>query len=209
MRTILIADDHPMVRQGLKQFLVEGIRDIHIIEASHGDEVLDRIAGSRIDALIMDISMPGKNGLEVLAEIRKTNPALPVLILTMHPEDQLAVRAFKLGATGYLVKSSAPEELVSAVNKILDGKKAITPSCAEHLASAVRDSGEKPHERLSAREQQVFLRIASGLMPKQIASELGVSIKTVNTLRERILEKMDLASNADLVRYAMRERLVE
>lgn len=206
---VLIADDHPVVRQGIKQILLDA-PDITVGgEAKDGDEVLQKVRTGGWDGLVLDLTMPARNGLALLQQIKRETPKLPVLILSMHAEDQFAVRLLRAGASGYVAKESAPEELVKAVRKVCSGGKYISPSLAEKLADSLdRPSIEAPHDILSDREHQVLLMIGAGASIKEIGEELRLSIKTVSTYRTRVLEKMGLRTNAQLIRYAIREKLV-
>ena len=210
MLSILIADDHSVVREGLKLILTELEDSITIAEANNGQEVLDRIRQSRFDIVLLDISMPGQNGLEILKQIKDEKPETSVLILNMHPEDQYALRSLKAGASGYLTKESAPQELIQAIQRIAAGRKYITPSLAEKLAYDFDKDYEKPpHEFLSDREFQVMRLLALGKTVKEIGDELFLSIKTVSTYRSRILEKMKLNNNAEIIHYAIRNNLID
>ena len=209
MIRVLVADDHAVVRRGLKQILNEE-KDIAAVgEAADGMGALAALSAARWDVVVLDLSLPDHNGLEVLAEIRKRWRNLPVLILSMHPEDQLAVRALRAGAAGYITKETAPEELVKAIRWVVAGRRYVSPTLAEHLALSL-DPGSQavPHESLSDREFAVFLKLAEGRRLKEIAGELGLSIKTVSTYRTRILEKMGFESNAQLTLYAASHRLI-
>jgi len=209
MIRILIADDHAIVRRGLKQILAEESGMTVAGEAQNAQEVLDLVRKQAWDVVVLDIAMPGRGGLDVLKEIKPEYPQLPVLILSMHPEDQYAIRALKAGAAGYLTKESAPEELVKAIRKVLAGGKYVSASLAEKLALALEADDQKPpHETLSDREYQVMCLIASGKTVGEIADELSLSVKTISTYRARILEKMSLKSNAALTHYAVQQRLV-
>lgn len=209
MTRILIADDHAILRKGLRRILTEMDKEYDIDEASNGYEVIEKIRERDYDLILLDISMPGLSGLDALKQIKAENPKLPVLILTMHPEEQYALRALKAGASGYLTKESVPDELMSAIRKILRGGKYISNSLAERLAFAIDEKTEKqPHELLSDREYQVFCLIASGKGLTEIAEEMSLSVKTVSTYRSRILEKMKMKSNAELIHYAIKNRLV-
>lgn len=210
MIRVLIADDHPIVRHGLKQILSEE-PDMEIVgEATNSNEVIDLAEKRNWDIVILDITMPGRGGLDVLKVLRRDFPKLPVLVLSIHPEDQYAVRALKAGAAGYMTKESAPEELIMAMRTVLKGKKYISPSLAEKLADYLeREDQKNIHEILSDREHQVLLMIASGKSIKEIAEELSLSIKTISTYRARIFEKMKMKSNAELIRYAINKNLVE
>jgi DNA-binding NarL/FixJ family response regulator len=210
MIKILIADDHPIVRQGFKQVLSETADLVVADEAGNGQEVLALVARKDYDVILLDISMPGKNGLEVLKELRITNTKVPVLILSIYPEEQYAIRALKAGASGYLTKASAPEELISAIRKVSRGGKYISSSLAEKIAYELDGDAEKaPHDTLSDREYQILLMIASGKTVSDIADEMCLSVKTVSTYRSRILDKMKMKNNAELTTYAIRNKLVE
>ena len=207
---ILIADDHAVVRQGLKQILAEAFKRAVIGEAANSQEVLERVWNEPWDVVILDLSMPGRNGLEVLKEIKRDRPKLPVLILSMHPEDQFAVRLLKAGASGYMTKESAPEELVGAVKKAVAGGRYISLAFAEKLALLiVQDVQAAPHESLSDREFLILRMIASGKPVGAIARDLSLSVKTISTYRARLLEKMCMSNNSELVHYAFQNQLVE
>jgi two-component system, NarL family, invasion response regulator UvrY len=205
---ILIADDHGIFLEGLKQVIEKTANMTVAGEAADGQEVLSKIRNNEYDMLVLDISMPGRSGLDILKEIKSIRPRLPVLILSMHPEEQYAMRSLKSGASGYLTKGSSSQELVTALQKIASGKKYVSPVIAELLASRLGAHDGPPHERLSDREYQVMRMIAAGATPKEIAGELMVGIKTVNTYRVRILEKMDMKCNADLTRYTIQRDLI-
>ncbi|MBI9105414.1 MAG: response regulator transcription factor [Spirochaetales bacterium] len=210
MINVLIADDHAIIRRGLKQILSEdpgiAVKD----EVANGHQVLEKLRQNRYDILIMDISMPKLSGLDVLLQVKVEFPELPVLILSIYPEDQYAIRVLKDGASGYMNKEVAPDELIKAVKKIIKGKKYISENIAEHLVAMIGDGdGEKLQEKLSDREFTVFRLIAEGKVNKEIAAELNLSAKTISTYRTRILEKMNLKNNAQLISYAVREKLVD
>ncbi|MBI3752834.1 MAG: response regulator transcription factor [Deltaproteobacteria bacterium] len=210
MIRILIADDHAVVRQGLKKILSEHSDMAVLGEAENGNDVLAQIRQKKWDIVILDITMPGKSGFDVLKDIRAERPTLPVLILSMLPEEQFAKRSIKAGASGYLTKGSAPEELVRAIRKIYDGGKYISPTLAEQLAGDLNIQTEKPaHEALSDREFQVLLKLAEGKSITAIAAELSLSAKTITTYRSRILQKMNMRSNAELTRYVIEHHLVD
>jgi DNA-binding NarL/FixJ family response regulator len=210
MIRILIADDHPIVRQGLKQILTEEPDVVVVGEAQNSQELLELVRKQDWDIVILDITMPGRGGIDVLKELKHERPKLPVLMLSVHPEDQYAVRALKAHASGYMTKDSAPEELVKAIRKILRGGKYISSTLAEKLAFDLETETEKPlHETLSDREHQVLLMIASGKTVSEIAKELSLSVKTIDTYRARILEKMKMKTNAELTHYAIKNKLVE
>jgi two-component system invasion response regulator UvrY len=210
MIKILIADDHLLFREGLKQILSKH-RDLRVVdEAGSGNEAMQKIMRGGFDLVILDISMPGRSGLDILAEIRKEKPDLPVLIVSMHPEDQYAVRVLRAGASGYLTKESAASELISAIHKVSSGGRYISPSVAEKLAEALgRDHPDAPHQALSNREFQVMRMLASGKTLKEIAEDLILSEKTITTYRARILEKMDLRNNVELSHYAIKHKLLD
>lgn len=210
MIKIFIADDHAIVRKGLKQIISETPDMIVSEEADNGLEALDKISENNYDVILLDISMPGKNGLEILRLVRKKKPKLPVLMLSVHPEEQYAVRSLRAGASGYLTKESAPDELIAAIRKISKGGKFVNASLAEKLISELEIYVERPsHETLSDREYQVMCMSALGKTLKEIAQELSLSIQTVSTYRTRILEKMNMNSIAEVIRYAVKHGLVE
>lgn len=210
MIRVLIADDHPVVRQGLKQILSEEPDMTVLGEAQNSQEVLELVRKQDWDIVILDISMPGRGGLDVLKELKHERPKLPVLILSVHPEDQYAVRSLKAHASGYMTKESAPEELVKAIRKIIQGGKYISPTLAEKLAFDLETETETPlHKTLSDREYQVMLMIASGKTVSEIAEELSLSVKTIDTYRARILEKMKMKTNSELMHYAFKNKLIE
>ncbi len=199
-----------MVRHGLKQILAEELKRADFGEARNAQEALHLIWKGNWDVVVLDITMPGRSGLEVLREIKKSHPKLPVLVLSMHPESQFALRVLKRGASGYMTKESAPEELVGAIKKVLAGGRYVSASLAEKLATYVSsESQQPPQELLSDREFQVLRLIASGKIVSEIAAELSLSVKTISTYRTRILEKMGLRNNAELMHYAMQHQLVE
>jgi two-component system, NarL family, invasion response regulator UvrY len=210
MIKILIADDHPMIRQGLKQ-TVSDEPDMEIAgEAQNAQEALDLVRQRVGDVLILDISMPGRSGLEALKDITKEQPELPVLILSVHPEDLFAIRAFRAGAAGYLTKDSAPKELVTAIRKVVGGGRYISVTLAEKLVLDMATSGDPPlHKSLSDREYEVFRLLAAGRRVSEIAEQLMLSVKTISTYRSRILDKMQMKNNAELMRYAIQHQLVE
>jgi len=207
---ILITDDHAVVRQGLKLILADHFKKAVFGEARNATEALARVWKEKWDVVVLDITMRGRNGLEVLKEIKREHPKLPVLILSMHPEDQFAVRLLKAGAAGYLTKESAGEELVGAIKKVVSGGRYISPALAERMASYLTvDIQKAPHERLSDREFLILRMFASGKQVSQIAKELSLSVSTISTYRARILEKMDMKNNAELTRYALQRELVD
>ncbi len=210
MINILIADDHPFIRQGLKKVL-ETSKDMLVLdEAANGSEVLDKLRRHKVDVIILDISMPGESGLELIKTLKKEFPRLRVLVLSAHPEDQYALRALKSGASGYLTKEAATAELIGAIHKISNGGKYISASMAETLAFAIESDSEKlPHEKLSNREYEVMLMIASAKSVREIAEELSLSEKTIGTYRSRILENMEMKNSSEITYYAMKNRLIE
>jgi two-component system invasion response regulator UvrY len=209
MRKFLIADDHTVVRRGLHQILQEAFPSALIEEVGDAEDLFKKVMMDQWDVVISDISMPGRSGLEVLQQIRQVHPKLPVLILSVHAEDQYALRVLKAGASGYLNKDSASEELVKAVNIVMLGKKYITHSVAEKLATTLdRDSEKLPHEYLSDREFEVLKQLAAGKPVSSIADQLSLSVTTVSTYRARIMAKMNLKTNADLTLYAIEHKLL-
>lgn len=209
MTNILIADDHMIVREGLKQVLVDTPDMVVTDEAKNGEEALSKALGSDFDVVVLDIALPDKSGLEVLRQIRDRKPKLPVLILSMYPEDQFALRVLKAGASGYLNKESAPEELINALRKASNGGKYISDTLLEEIADTLDFTTERPaQEILSDREFQVLCLIASGKSVKEIAGKLEINIKTVSTYRLRILEKMRMKNNSELTYYAVKNQLV-
>ena len=210
MIRVFIADDHSIVREGLKQILTDTYDMTVTGEANSGPEALRKIQKGNFDAIVLDLSLPGMSGLDVLKQVKINKPDLPVLILSIHPEEQYAVRVLKAGASGYLGKETAPEELVGAIRKISSGGRYVSTNLAEKLAFGVgMDTEKAPHEFLSDREFQVLCLIASGKRGIDIAEELHLSEKTVSTYRTRILEKMEMKSNAELTYYAIKHGLVE
>lgn len=207
---ILITDDHAVVRQGLKQILAAEFKKAEFGEAGNAHESVKQVADGKWDVVILDVTMPGRSGLEALKDIKQLRPKLPVLMLSMHPEDQFAVRMLKAGASGYMTKESAPEELVGAVRKVISGGRYVSPALAEKMASYLSiDVQTPPHERLSDREFLVLRMIASGKTVGVIAKDLSLSVKTISTYRTRILEKTGMANNAELTHYAIQNQLVE
>ena len=209
MIKILSADDHPVVRRGLRQILGEESDMTVLGEAATSPEVLEKVRQQHYDLVLLDITLPGRGGLEVLKELKHDYPKLPVLILSMHPEDQFGARVLKAGAAGYMTKESAPEILVNAIRKVHGGGKYVSPSLAEKLAFDLEIDTNRPlHERLSDREYQVMCMIASGKTVSEVAKELSLSVKTISTHRARILEKMKMRTNAQLTHYAVKNQLV-
>ncbi|AFH50198.1 Response regulator [Ignavibacterium album JCM 16511] len=207
---VLLADDHKIVRHGLKKILEDEFSEVTVGEASRDTEILEQLNKSDWDIVILDINMPGKSGLEILKDIKATHPKLPVLILSMYPEEQFALRVMKSGASGYLRKDSAPEELVDAVKEILEGRKYISPNVMDILSDVVKkDRSIELSELLSDREYEIFMLIAQGKTVSEIAEILSLSVKTVSTHRTHILEKTRLKNNADIVMYAVRNKLLQ
>jgi DNA-binding NarL/FixJ family response regulator len=210
MPRILVADDHAVVRRGVIEILRDCVPGAAFGEAETGGRALELARAEKWDLAILDVSLPDQSGLEVLKQIRGFAPRLPVLILSMHPEEQFALRTLRAGASGYVTKKTAPQEIGEAVRRVLAGGRYVTPSIAERMALEMAERIEKsPHERLSDREFQVFRRLALGKTVKEIASELSVSVQTVSTYRARILAKMGFRTNADLTEYAIRDHLLE
>lgn len=210
MIKVVIADDHPVVRQGLKQILADEL-DITVVgEASHTQELLKQLCKQDCDVVVLDITMPGRDGLDALNELRHRRPKLPVLVLSIHPEDQFGLRVLKAGAAGYMTKETAPDELVKAIRKVFAGGKYLSPTLAEIIAFDLDHDNVKPlHETLSDREYAVMCLLASGKTVSEASRELSISVKTVSTHRARILEKMKMKTNAELTHYAIRNRLVD
>jgi two-component system, NarL family, invasion response regulator UvrY len=211
MLNILVTDDHAIIRRGLKQIMVEAWGDdVAVQEAQNAQEAVHHVRERDWDVVLMDITMPGRSGIDILKEIKTARPKVPVLFLTMHGEDQFAVRVLKAGAAGFISKDSAPTELVQAIKKLVAGGRYISSSLAEKLAMGLaEDLDQEPHELLSDREFQVLRKIGSGRTSTQIAEELSLSVKTVSTYRARILEKMRMNTTAELATYAIRKKLVE
>ena len=208
MIEVIIVDDHPVVRRGLKQ-IIEDEPDMQVAgEATNAGECFSLVRKMECSLVLLDISLPDRSGFDVLKQLKYERPGLPVLILSVHPEDQYAVRFIKAGASGYLMKEGAPEELVKAIRKVHAGGKYVSASLAEKLASHLDTSDKPPHENLSNREFQILCMIAKGESLKGIADELCISEKTVSTYRSRIMEKMKMSTNSDLTRYALENHLV-
>lgn len=210
MVRILLADDHTVVREGVKRIL-QDFPDLEVVgEATNGHEVLTSAETHSWDVVLLDISLPGKNGLETLKQLRRKQTTLPVLMFSIHPEEQYAVRALKAGASGYLTKGCEPKELVEALRKVAQGGKYISASLAERLVDEVAmDSSKLPHEHLSDREYQVLCMLASGKSATDIADTLALSVKTISTHRARILRKMQMKTNAELIHYALQQGLID
>jgi DNA-binding NarL/FixJ family response regulator len=207
---ILIADDHAIFRRGLRDLLIEHFPQADFGEADTAQGVLDRVGKRRWDLLVLDISMPGRSGLEVLKDLKQAQPGLPVLVLSMHPEDQYAIRVLRAGAAGYLSKVNVPEEIVRAVTKVLAGGRYVSAALAERLAVELSTGSSNPsHEALSDREFQLLRRIAAGRTVKEIAGEWNLSVQTVSTYRARVLTKLHLHTTAELIRYALDHRLTD
>ena len=206
----LIVDDHEIVRRGLKEILADEFPLLEVSEAKNSQGALESVMAQEWELVLLDINIPGRNGLEVLEEVRRLRPRTPLLVLSAYPEEEFAIRSFKLGASGYLNKSRASDELLAAVRKVLSGGKYVTASLAEKLAAAVGGGAEQaPHDSLSNRELQVLRMVASGKTIKEAAAEMALSEKTVGTYRSRISQKLGLATNVELTRYALRHRLVD
>lgn len=210
MIKVLVADDFPIIREGIRQIL-EDTKDIRVSsEAADGQEVLDKVNRNNVDVVLLDVSMPGKGGLETLKEIKSLNPKVPVLMLSMHPEEQYAVRAMKAAAAGYITKARTHDELVQAIRRVAGGRKYISESLAEALPQMIGTQMEQPlYKALSDREFEVLRKIASGFTVSEIARQLGLNVKTVSTYRSRLLKKMNIRNNAQLTRYAIQNDLVE
>ncbi len=208
---VLIADDHAIVRQGFKQIFSETEDLVVAGEADDGVDAMQVARDNEWDVFLLDVTMPNRNGIDTLKQLKKEFPRLPVLILSMHPEEQYAVRAIKSGASGYLTKQSAPEQLVTAIRQVARGKKYVSPAVAEQLANAIgaSDADKAPHELLTDREYQVFRLIAAGKPLTQIAEDLNLAVATISTFRTRIIEKTGLRSNAEMIRYGFEQGLVE
>jgi len=208
MIRVIIVDDHPVVRRGLKQ-IIAAEREMQVVgEAENAGEAIRVIRQTACDAVVLDITLPDASGLYVLSQLKSEHPNLPILIMSIHEEEQYAVRVLKAGASGYLMKNSIPEELIKAIRKITSGGKYISPSLAERLASEFASPETSLHEKLSDREFQILCLIASGKSLKEIGETLCISDKTVSTYRSRVLEKMKMSTNADLTRYALEHHLV-
>lgn len=209
MLRVLIADDHEIVRRGLKQILLEGFASVLVEEASDCPGLVEKAIKGAWDIIVSDLAMPGGGGLEALKQIRKISPPIPVLILSIYPEDQYALRVLKAGAAGYLNKDAAPEELVTAIQRILSGRRYLNESVSEKLLEKItHDDGLPPHELLSDREWDVFRFLAVGRTVSEISEQLSIKGTTVSTYRTRVLTKMNLKNNADIIQYALRNKLI-
>lgn len=210
MKNILIVDDHALFRQGLMKIIDSHFNDIIYGEASSAAEAIELNAKQKWDILLLDINLPGRSGLDIIKELKESTPGLAILVLSMYPEDQFAVRVMKTGAAGYLIKDSTPEHLVEAINRLLDGRQFITPSVAELLVDKLRDGAKQtPYDLLTNREFQVFRLIAVGHSVTNIAKKLSLSVKTISTYRTHILEKLKLRNNADMIYYAIKNNLID
>jgi DNA-binding NarL/FixJ family response regulator len=207
---VLLADDHALVRRGLRELLTDAFPEAQCAEAATGEDAVEQAGRESFDLVILDISMPRRGGIDALRDLQARRPLLPVIVLSQHAEEQYAIRTLRAGAKAYLTKSSAPEELISAARKVLSGGRYVSQSLAEHLAGSLDIAPDRPlHDALSDRELQVLRMLAAGKAVKEIAVELSLSEKTVSTYRTRILEKMRMSGNAELMRYALRVGLVE
>lgn len=210
MVNVAIVDDHPVVREGIKNVITHGGKGVTISsQGSTAEELFVELEKKEPDLLILDIGLPNKSGLDVLKELKQEFEDLPVLILSMHPEERFAIRALKAGASGYLNKKSITKKLMTAIEKIVNGEKYISNAVAEQLAKEINGEEDLPHKRLSDREYQVMCMIASGKKVKEIAEELDLSSRTIHTYRSRLMEKMDLGSNVAITRYALSHKLIE
>lgn len=208
MIRVLIADDHPIVREGLRRIAADQPGITVVAEAADANQALARVGDTAIDVVLLDVSMPGPSFIEVLQAVRRDHPSIKVLVLSVHPEDQWAVRALRAGAAGYLTKDHSPEQLIEAIRRVCRGGKYVSPTLAEKLATGLEAGGlAAPHESLSDREYEVLRALGSGLTVKEVAEQLKLSSKTVSTYRTRILQKMNLKHNAELTRYAIEHGL--
>jgi two-component system invasion response regulator UvrY len=209
MTRILLVDDHPVVRQGIKQVLSGAFHPALVGEAANAEEGMIEIRNTDWDVMVLDISLPGASGLDLLKDLRRERPTLPVLVLSMHPPDQFARRAMNAGASGYLTKDSPPTELVKAVGEVMAGRRYLNPAVIEEMVMNLQpERDQRPHEVLSDREYQVLRMIASGLTVSQVAARLSLSVKTVSTYRARVLEKMNMKTTAELMHYGIQQNLV-
>ncbi len=207
---VIIVDDHELIREGLKKVLIKN-SDIEIVgEACNSQELLDFLNHNTVDIIILDISMPGRSGLELLRDIKDIHPDVKTLVLSMYPEDRFAIRTLKAGASGYLSKQSAAKELVNALRKIMTGGKYISQALAEQLALEIETPSDKPlHEKLSNREFEIMLKISLGKSVSEIAEELALSVNTITSYRTRLMQKMNMRSNAEIIRYAIKNQLID
>jgi len=210
MTRILLVDDHPVVRQGIKQVLADAFHPALMGEASNAEEGMAEIKSTEWDVLVLDLSLPGTSGLDLLKDLRRERPTLPVLVLSMYSPDQFARRAMNAGASGYLTKDSDPNELIKAVGEVIAGRRYLNPAVIGEMVSPLQqESGQRPHEALSDREYQVLRMIASGLTVSQVAMRLTLSVKTVSTYRARVLEKMNMKTTAELMHYGIQHGLID
>lgn len=210
MTRVLLVDDHAVVRAGLRQFLLDDRSVAHVEEASSGEQALEKLRQERFDLLILDINMPGRNGIDILRHVVAGSPGTKILVLSGYPENQYAVNVLRAGASGYLAKESAPDELLKAVRTILQGKRYISAALAEQLVTELDLNHDKPaHAELSQREFQIFCKVAAGRSVSEIAEELCLSVKTISTYRTRVLEKMNFRTNADITSYALKNGLIQ
>ncbi len=207
---VIIVDDHELIREGLKKVLIKN-SDLEVVgEAGNSNELIGLLDQHDVDVVILDISMPGRSGLELIRDIKNLHPKVKTLVLSMHPEDRFAIRALKAGASGYLSKQSAAKELVNALRKIMSGGKYISPALAEQLALEIETPSDKPlHEKLSNREFEIMIKISLGKSVSEIAGDLALSVNTVTSYRARVMQKMNMRSNADIIRYALKNQLVD
>ena len=210
MIRVFIADDHPLVRKGLRELLNEEL-DLKVVgEGTNSSDVLDGLSKHAVDVLVTDFSMPGRSGFDLVADAKRMNAKLKILILSIHPEDRFAVRAIKAGASGYITKDSPPEELVAAIRKVADGRKYVSQRLVERLADELeKDTERQPHESLSDRELQIMCMIAQGKRVKQIADDLNLSFRTINSARARIMRKLGMKSNVEMTYYALKNGLID
>lgn len=208
MTRILIADDHAVVRSGIREFLA-GVDGFNVVaEAATGQEVLAQVRAMPLDVVLLDVSLPDVDGLEILKHIKQERPELPVLVFSVYPEEDYAVHAFDKGASGYLTKSGPPEEIITAIHTVANGSRYVSPALAERLLAGTVSMGKRhPHESLSRREMEVLLLLSNGVSLTRIGEQLHLSVKTVGTYRGRILEKLDVRSNAELTRYVLKHKL--
>ena len=210
MTRILLVDDHPIVRQGIKQVLAGAFEPALVGEAANAEEGLNEVRSTEWDVMVLDLTLPGLSGLDLLKDLRRERPALPVLVLSMHPADQFARRALNAGASGYLTKDSAPTELVKAVSELMAGRRYMNAAVVEELVTRQQpEHAARPHEVLSDREYQVLRMIASGLTVSQVAARLSLSVKTISTYRARVLDKMNMKTTAELMHYGIQHGLVD